>query len=306
MNGELNINRPAGTSREQIVAAIVECAEKTGHVPSLNELTRMSTLTRRQVRKHFGSYEQALRECQFSRKGAGWKVPLETLFRDWAGVVRQMGKLPSIAEYELHSQYSQTPLVTRFGNWTQTPRALKQYAEGQGWAEEFRDVLEIIAAEDPAMTGRSGRVRRATISGPEGPRQGSRAMVGRPLYGPLMRPYPLAHGPTNEAGVIFLFGTLAERMGYVVTRMQTEFPDCEAMRLVEDDRWQRVVIEFEYESRNFLKHMHEASECDLIVCWRHNWPECPLEVVELRHEIARDRTEKTLPLMNTDHTDRKS
>jgi len=43
-----------------------------------------------------------------------------------------------------------------------------------------------------------------------------------------------------------------------------------------------VRIEFEYESRNFLKHMHPANGCDLIVCWRHNWPECPLEVIELR------------------------
>jgi hypothetical protein len=28
--------------------------------------------------------------------------------------------------------------------------------------------------------------------------------------------------------------------------------------------------------------MHDPSKCDLIVCWRHNWPECPLEVLELR------------------------
>jgi len=43
-----------------------------------------------------------------------------------------------------------------------------------------------------------------------------------------------------------------------------------------------VKIEFEQESRNFLRHMHDVKECDLIVCWRHNWPECPLEVLELR------------------------
>jgi hypothetical protein len=30
------------------------------------------------------------------------------------------------------------------------------------------------------------------------------------------------------------------------------------------------------------RHMHEASKCDLIICWRHNWAECPLEVLELR------------------------
>jgi hypothetical protein len=58
-----------------------------------------------------------------------------------------------------------------------------------------------------------------------------------------------------------------------LTRIQKEFPDCEAMRLVEEDRWQRVLIEFEYESRNFVRHMHGANGCDLIVCWKYNWPE---------------------------------
>jgi hypothetical protein len=97
-----------------------------------------------------------------------------------------------------------------------------------------------------------------------------------------MRSPAMAYGPVNEAGVVYLFGTLAERLGFMMLRMQSDFPDGEAMRRIEEERWERVRIEFEYESRNFLKHMHDAHECDLIVCWRHNWPECPLEVLELR------------------------
>jgi hypothetical protein len=101
-----------------------------------------------------------------------------------------------------------------------------------------------------------------------------------------MRPCPLVCGPVNEQGVIFLFGVMAEKLGFVVLRIQTEFPDCEALMQVEEVKWERVRIEFEYESRNFLKHLHEAGECDVIVCWRHNWPECPLDVVELRERIG--------------------
>jgi hypothetical protein len=54
---------------------------------------------------------------------------------------------------------------------------------------------------------------------------------------------------------------------------------------VQPGKWQRVRVEFEYESRNFLKHLHEVKGCDVIVCWIHNWPECPLEVVELRSVV---------------------
>src|SRR6185312_9576094 len=86
----------------------------------------------------------------------------------------------------------------------------------------------------------------------------------------------------------------------------------EALRRVDREHWQRVRIEFEYESRNFLDHMHDAADCDLIVCWKHNWPDCPLEVLELKSLVGRlgwawSRKlfcrSKCLPLINTDDTD---
>jgi hypothetical protein len=46
-----------------------------------------------------------------------------------------------------------------------------------------------------------------------------------------------------------------------------------------------VRIEFEYESRNFLLHQHSVMHCDVIVCWKHNWPECPRDVLELREGV---------------------
>ena len=104
---------------------------------------------------------------------------------------------------------------------------------------------------------------------------------------------PLAHAPTNEMGVVFLFGAMARDLGYIVTLLQAEFPDCEALRQVTPDKWQRLRIEFEFESRNFLTHGHDVNGCDMIVCWKHNWPECPLEVLELSKLVG-----KLLPQMN--------
>jgi hypothetical protein len=80
---------------------------------------------------------------------------------------------------------------------------------------------------------------------------------------------------------------LAKELGYIIEAVQNEFPDCEAMRQIAPGRWQRVRIEFEFESRNFRDHGHPVDGCDVIVCWRHNWPECPedIEVVELSSVI---------------------
>jgi hypothetical protein len=101
-----------------------------------------------------------------------------------------------------------------------------------------------------------------------------------------MAPSAFMHEPINEMGVVFLFGTQAARLGFIVTHVQAEFPDCEAFVEVAPKRLQRIMIEFELESRNFLKHDHAVDECDMIVCWEHNWPGCPLEVVELKRVMA--------------------
>ncbi len=97
----------------------------------------------------------------------------------------------------------------------------------------------------------------------------------------------LRREPVDEQGVVLLFGMLAKELGYMVESAQKGFPDCEAMRQIGPDRWQRVRIEFEFESKNFREHGHPLNGCDVIVCWRHNWAECPkhLEVVELSSVI---------------------
>jgi len=88
-------------------------------------------------------------------------------------------------------------------------------------------------------------------------------------------------------GVVYLFGTLAEELGFVVESVQAGYPDCEAKRRLPNNRWQRVKIEFEYLSSNFLKHKHDPSGCDLIVCWKHDWKNCPLEVLTLSDFTAK-------------------
>ena len=289
-------------TKQGVIAAVLQCADKLGRVPSNAELVRNGGVSRKQIRWHFGGYAQLLRECKLEGVGPGYRVDMDDLFRDWAGIARALKKLPTITEYERGSRYSVRPLVTRFGSWSQAPLGLKQHAEEKGWTEEWKDVLEIVEArgldggggaawsalleglEDMGGAGRS--TEKANSDTAEGPESTRRRKTGRPAYGPLMRPCPLICGPVNEMGVVYLFGSMAEKLGFVVLRIQAEFPDCEALMRVGNDRWELVRIEFEYESKNFLKHMHEPGDCDLIVCWRHNWPECPVDVVELKGKVG--------------------
>ena len=110
-----------------------------------------------------------------------------------------------------------------------------------------------------------------------------RAFQDRPLMGAPTQLPGLAHEPVNEMGVLVLFAMLSRQLGFIIDAVQAGFPDLLARMEVQPGRWQPVRVEVEYESRNFKRHGHDARQCDLIVCWRHNWKNCPpnLQVLEL-------------------------
>ena len=105
----------------------------------------------------------------------------------------------------------------------------------------------------------------------------------RPVMGEPFDRSPMTNAPVNELGVMVLFGMVAARLGLQVESVQGKFPDCVAKRMVAPGKWQHLRIEFEYESKNFYLHGHDPNGCDMIVCWKHNWKECPaeIEVIEL-------------------------
>lgn len=112
------------------------------------------------------------------------------------------------------------------------------------------------------------------------------------LFGPPLGFRGLLHEPTTESGVVYLFGLLAPDLDFAVEDIGSSFPDCRAFRPdpTRRGRWRRVRIEFEYISSNFRAHHHDAAKCDLIVCWEHDWPECPIEVLELKGiVVGKDR-----------------
>ena len=163
------------------------------------------------------------------------------------------------------------------------PEAFRKFAKGK---RKWGDVVALLPAPQarvPAKEEVRGRPNEEAAPRTAARKRQHAQLRDRPVYG---NPSPfrgLGHEPVNEQGVVLLFGMLAKNLGYTIEAVQTGFPDCEAMRLIGPDRWQRVRIEFEFESKNFHQHGHPWSGCDVIVCWRHNWAECPIhiEVVEL-------------------------
>ena len=96
----------------------------------------------------------------------------------------------------------------------------------------------------------------------------------------------LNYAPLNEMGVILLFGYYLRDLGFShLEEIRAGFPDAIGMQRIDDRKYRRVRIEFEFMSRNFLTHGHPVKDCDVIVCWQDNWRDCPLEVIELKSAL---------------------
>jgi hypothetical protein len=279
-------NGDKAMSKEEIMTTIQGLAQKLGRVPTLTELKTMTPVGRRAVRSHFTTFTNALIACGMLANKKQ-RIGMDSLFGDWANLARQMQKLPTSMEYEEKGMYSTKAIVTRCGTWKRVPHMMMGYAQERGLVKDWPDVMAMARAEKEL----SWPATESIFPLPSGPV--GNVFTNRPIYGTPMNMCPLAHSPTNEMGVVFLFGVLVRDLGYIVTLLQSEFPDCEALRQVMPGKWQRLRIEFEFESRNFLKHGHRIQDCDMIVCWKHNWPECPLEVLELSKLVG-----KLLPQMN--------
>jgi hypothetical protein len=266
-------------TKQEVITALKECASKLGYVPSFPELQKFAGVMNWDMRKHFGTYGRVLKACGLERRGTGYPLGHHGMFVAWAEVVRTLKKIPTQLEYQDHTKRQGRVLVKRCGGWRSVPQRMLEYMRMEHLEAQWEDVLEVVLKHiDPARES-----ERLTIVPNGEPFDKPRIRAGQPMYGTPLLTSPLSCAPINELGVVFLFGSVAREMGFVVTRLQQEFPDCEALRQIQPGRWQRVQIEFEYESRNFLVHEHKVEDCDLIVCWSHNWPECPLEVVELKN-----------------------
>ena len=79
----------------------------------------------------------------------------------------------------------------------------------------------------------------------------------------------MMYQPINEQGVVYLFGLVAEDLNIRVESIQQGYPDCTGLRFKGKGRWERVRIEFEFQSSNFFSpsHSHDPKGCDIIVCW---------------------------------------
>jgi len=171
----------------------------------------------------------------------------------------------------------------RFHNWGNALIALRD------WIKKNNKEFPYLDALDKKINERSGE----TTSKNETIKQDKKNLAdytppkGTIQFGDTLNFRNFRHEPISEKGVLVLFGMVAKELGFIIDLVQDPCPDCMGMRRTNNGKWVPVNIEFELKSRNFTGHTHEVEKVDLIVCWKHNWKDCPIEVLELKAEIKK-------------------
>ena len=275
--------------KEIIADSLARMARAAGRTPSRREFHSNSGISEHAVLKCFPSWNAALQAAGLEPYILNVHREDRELLEDWGHVLRRNRKIPTCRAYFRLGKFDRGTLKRRFGPWSKLPEAFRNFAQDK---PEWADVLALLPppAAQPSRSSlgdglgaRSGAQDSVSAPCSNANKRRYRPLRGRPTYGRPMDFRGLRHEPVNEQGVVLLFGMVAKELGYTVEAVQYGFPDCEAKRQIAPQRWQRVQIEFEFESRNFRDHGHSLTGCDIIVCWRHNWPDCPphIEILEL-------------------------
>jgi len=265
--------------KEQIIAEIQRIAkELDSESISRADFIRRSNISGHQILKYFGKWSEAMIEAGLTPQQQKVRKNHNELFKNLHDVCTKLNKLPTTIEFEHTSNHALKPYRKNFGSWQNTLVYFK------GWLQEnYSDsqFIEMIDDNDDeriaSLPPKSSNVGTGMVW------QRKKGMV----YGASLDFMGLRYAPINEQGVVFLFGKINEDLGIIVEAVQTGFPDCVGKRLINRNKnlWEEVKIEFEYKSKNFLDHGHDINGCDVIVCWTHDWKDCPLEVIELKSII---------------------
>lgn len=90
-------------------------------------------------------------------------------------------------------------------------------------------------------------------------------------------PPVLTDVPHNEMQLREMYAHRMGDYGYRISESGIDFPDWVLL----DADGNRVRAEVEHRSSSFDAHRHDATVCDLVVCWEHDWKAPRLPVLEL-------------------------
>jgi hypothetical protein len=267
-----NLKPNIGQSKEYYREAILRVAKKIAPQKlTLPLLLKNANFSERPIRKNWGSWTNAAKELGLElSENYHETIPLKMLADDFLKALdTEKKKIPTLVRISRLSGRSDD-CYRKNGYPAFKKAAIEYLLKNRPLDETTRDLLKdelVKITGAPAIQTQSSRPHE---------------------HGRMLGFRAFACVPTYENEVVAMFGAIADEIGFEIISNRAEFPDCKANRKIEGsarNRYKECLIEFELRSSDFKTHKHPVDGCDLIVCWEHDWKDCPLEVLELKKAI---------------------
>jgi len=260
-----------GIPQNEVISELQRVAQELGQ-PTLSRSKFLfhSKLSPQVAERKFGSWSAAVKAAGLIPLAKTAKIPDQELEAEFMRVYNQVGRVPTFYEFRTAARFSPETYASRWGSWRKT-------------------VAHYLGPEAPAVVTRPPEEHKPPTPAKPKPRPWHPTSTfetgkARWVFGAPLNFKALQHEPVNEQGVVVLFGMVAGEMGFLIDAIRSDFPDCRAKRRTKRG-YVDAVIEFEFRSSEFRNHGHDPAECDLVVCWENDWPDCPVEVLELKSAI---------------------
>lgn len=272
-------------TRDHLISEYQRVSKKLEKWPGREEYIRETGISQHYIYKLFDGYNDLARAAGGEPDNSTSRIPDNELFEEMYKTFIEEEGITTRTKFNKSCKYSIDTYKNRpwGGDWETT---LSSFGK---WVVENHPDFPYM---DDLPTDKHKNTReKDNLKTPHKPGSISTwPKKGKRTYGGMLNFRALQYVPTNESETVFLFAMIAQELGFIIEKIYpTEYPDCDAKRCINrnQDLWEPVKIEFEHKSRHFKDQGHDERKCDLIVCWKNNWPDCPDEVIELSKEISK-------------------
>jgi len=247
--------------QDAIKSAIKRISLNLGKTPTQKQYKsnrKLNEPSLEQITYRYGTWSKAVTETGLEPNP--FQVPprqpvitKQQLADEFIKVSNELGHIPSMLQFRVHSILSWKPYETNWGSWRQAVNAILESHH-----DRFHFDVKTLKQKEKTFLG-----KHLGIS------------------------CPLLFEPRNEYETIALFCILAEKLGYKIKSIKSEFPDA---ILIKDDL--EVLAEYEYLSSNYLQHGHPLEFNGIIICWRKDVDVYGIKILSLEEYIKNGEYQK--------------
>lgn len=257
-----------------------ECIEEIKRVAKIlntknisqNDFKKHSKMHPATIMRKFNSWEEALMTVGLEQGKNYYKtIELKELATEFYEVAKNLSYIPSLNQMAHRGKFSKGTYETKFKKYSIFKAIVSKYILDEHLCND-NNIMHLFEIEAQNI------------------KSDTEIYEIRPHYeGKTLNFRHFAYNPTYENEVVSIFSAVAGELGFEIITIRDAFPDCKARRKSQNfrNRMRDCLIEFEFKSSDFVKHKHPIDGCDLIICWVHDWLECPIEVINLNTEIKK-------------------